>query len=127
MRYLNKEQILLLHDYLLQRFGGALGLRDEGLFESALYNPQQTFASQDLYPHIEDKAAALIYSIIQNHPFSDGNKRTTALALFVFLDINGFEINLSNRELVDLMVDIASGKIGQEQLASYIKSQLHKK
>ncbi len=127
MRYLNKEQILLLHDYLLQRFGGALGLRDEGLLESALYNLQQTFASQDLYPHIEDKAAAFIYSIIQNHPFSDGNKRTTALALFVFLDINGFEINLSNRELVDLMVDIASGKIGQEQLASYIKSQLYKK
>ena len=83
--YLSLEQVLGLHRIQLQRFGGAAGLRDRGLLESALARPQMTFGGEDLYPDIPAKAAALLHSLVANHPFVDGNKRVGAHAGILLL------------------------------------------
>ena len=74
-----KEQVIMLHKCIYDRYGGTYGLRDEGLLDSALMAPFQTFAGQDLYPEDKDKIAHMAYALISNHPFSDGNKRIGAM------------------------------------------------
>ena len=80
MKYLTSHRVLFIHDQVIRRTGGSYGVRDLGLLESAVYRPQTTFDAQDLYLSIFDKAAALLQSLLKNHPFIDGNKRT-ALSL----------------------------------------------
>lgn len=92
MHYLNVDMVLELHDGVLARFGGSAGVRDFGGLESALGQPRMTFGDIELYPTVAEKAAALGFSIIQNHPFVDGNKRTGHAAMELFLILNGFEI-----------------------------------
>ena len=87
--YLPLEQVLELHRLEVRHFGGSAGLRDRGSLEAALGRPQMTFAGEDLYPDVESKAAALMHSIVMNHPFVDGNKRTGAAAAEFFLNLNG--------------------------------------
>ena len=90
MHYLTLNQVLDLHERLLERFGGSAGVRDLGGLESALAQPGMTFAGEDLYPTIIEKASALAFSIIQNHPFVDGNKRVGHAAMEVFLILTGY-------------------------------------
>ena len=89
MKILSKRQILMLHAALAARAGSLDGLRDEGLLDSAIHAPMQTFGGQELYPSTLEKAARLGYGLIRNHPFADGNKRIGTHAMLVFLAING--------------------------------------
>src|SRR6266550_2134903 len=92
MRYLSLEEDVLMHSLLISQSGGSTGLRDRGALESAVAQPEASFGGKELYPNLAAKAAALGYSLIQNHPFVDGNKRVGHGALEVFLLLNGHEI-----------------------------------
>ncbi len=110
---LTKEQVLLLHKSIFERYGGSYGVRDESLLDSALEAPFQTFAGQDLYPTNMDKIVRFGYGLIGNHPFHDGNKRIGALALLTLLDLNGFLINATDKEFADVIYGVASGSDGE--------------
>lgn len=120
MKQLSKEQMMYLHSMAIKKTGGLDGIRDEGLLDSALNSPFQSFAGEELYPSIQSKAARLGFSIIKNHPFLDGNKRIGILAMMVFLDINGIEISCSDEDIIDLGLGVASGKYNAEYMAEWI-------
>ena len=120
MKILSKAQILLLHDHLIRETGGSGGLRDEGLLESALASPFQEFASFTPYPTIQQKAARLGYSLVMNHPFVDGNKRIGAHAMLTLLAINGIEIVCEQEELSGIILRVAAGKTGYDELLQWL-------
>ena len=124
MKILSKRQVLMLHTALIAQTGGLDGVRDEGLLESALNAPFQTFAEQDLYPTVLEKAARLGYGIIRNHPFLDGNKRIGTHAMLVFLEINQLSVSYEDQELVLTILQIASGAKGYEELLDWLKAHL---
>lgn len=93
--FLGIEDVLNIHQVLVEQFGGISGIRDEGLLESALAQPKATFFGELLHPTIHDQAAAYLYHITKNHPFLDGNKRTAFGAMEAFLRLNGFNLDLS--------------------------------
>ena len=107
MIMLTKDQVLLLHKAIYDRYGGSCGVRDEGLLDSALKAPFQTFAGQDLYPGDMKKILRLGYGLITNHPFHDGNKRIGALVLLTLLELNGYNIIATNKELADAVYNVA--------------------
>ena len=108
MKTLSKEQVLRLHNALLETFGGTAGVRDDGLLESALNAPFATFGGQYLYPSVQAKAAQLGFGLVCNHPFVDGNKRIGAHVMLVFLAINGIELDYTQEELIDIIRHILS-------------------
>ncbi len=114
MKTLSKQQVLLLHDHLIQEIGGASGLRDEALLDSALAAPFQSFGGVDIYPSLQQKAARLCFGLVKNHPFVDGNKRIGAHAMLVFLALNGIRLTYSQDELIQAVLNLASGAIGFE-------------
>ena len=97
MRYLTLGEVVELHRRLLAQSGGSAGIRDIGLLESALAQPRATFDGNDLHPTVADKAAALGFALVANHPFVDGNKRVGHAAMEVFLVLNGYEIRCDCR------------------------------
>jgi len=115
-----KEQIISMHGLLITESGGMDGIRDEGLLESAMNAPFQTFAGEELYPTVQMKAAVLCYGLVNNHAFIDGNKRIGILAMLVFLEINGMDINSKDEELVDLGLSIASNTVRVEDIIRWI-------
>ena len=117
---LTKEQILLLHKCIYDRYGGSYGLRDEGLLDSALMAPFQTFAGEDLYPEDKDKIAHMAYALIGNHPFHDGNKRIGALALLTLLKFNGYEVKATNEELTELIYKVAQSESDDRDIKAWI-------
>lgn len=119
--YLTLEQILVIHENQIDNYGGSHGLRDLALLESAVFRPQSTFSGEDLYPTIFDKAAALIHSLIQNHPFIDGNKRTATASTIVFLINNGYELQVDNDAIVKVVLEIAEKKITLQNLSVWLK------
>lgn len=123
MIMLTKDQVLLLHKCIYDRYGGSYGVRDEGLLDSALETPFQTFAGQDLYPDDMDKIVRFGYGLIGNHPFYDGNKRIGALALLTLLELNGYKIETTNKEFADIIYAVASGSEGKdyEELLNCVK------
>ena len=110
MKVLNKRQILLLHQHLVDETGGSPGLRDEGLLDSALNAPFQVFGDTSAYPSLQQKAARLCYGLVKNHPFVDGNKRIGAHAMLVFLAVNGVELSYTQQELADIILQVAAGR-----------------
>lgn len=124
MKILNKRQVLLLHSALIAQSGGLDGTRDEGLLDSALNAPFQTFAEQDLYPTVLEKAAQLGYGLICNHPFLDGNKRIGTHAMLVFLDINQFSLSYTDNELIEIILRVAAGEAGYNELLDWLKTHL---
>ena len=108
---LSKSQILLIHDQLISETGGSSGLRDEGMLDSALNAPFQTFGVEDVYPSLQKKAARLCFGLVKNHPFVDGNKRIGAHAMLVFLALNGIELQHTQSELSDVILQLAAGEI----------------
>ena len=121
---LTKEQVLLLHKAIYDRYGGSFGMHDEGLLDSALEAPFQTFGGQDLYPGDMDKIVRFGFGLIGNHPFHDGNKRIGALALLTLLELNGYLINTTDKELSDVIFAVASGSDGKtyEDLLSWVNA-----
>jgi len=119
-RWLDKQALLLLHEESLATFGGASGLRDEGLLESALHRPRDL---RDLggVTDLSALAAAYAYGLCRNHPFVDGNKRASFLAIGVFLAINGRRLTASPVEAVVAMTALAAGELDEETLAAWIR------
>jgi death-on-curing protein len=120
MKVLSKKQILFLHSQLIKATGGSVELRDEGLLDSAISLPFQSFSNIDFYPSLESKAARLCYGLVKNHAFVDGNKRIGAHSMLVFLAINGCELKYTQKELYTIILDIASDKHGYENLLQWI-------
>ena len=117
---LSKPQILLLHEQLIAETGGSSGLRDEGMLDSALNSPFQTFGGEDVYPSLQQKAARLCFGLVKNHPLVDGNKRIGAHAMLVFLALNGIELQHTQSELSDVILQLAAGEIEATDLLRWI-------
>ena len=117
-RFLSVEEVLELHEQLVQRFGGSHGLRDLGMLESAVAMPQAGFGDSYLHDDVFEMAAAYLFHIVMNHPFIDGNKRAGTHAALVFLADNGYAIELSQDEKYDLVIGICEGTVTKKQLAA---------
>ncbi len=111
-----------IHKILVENFGGAKGIRDLAILESALARPFQTFSRKDLYPTVVQKAGALIESILINHPFIDGNKRTGYVLMRLFLNNNNLDIKASQDEKYNFVMEIASGKIKFEKIVEWLSN-----
>ena len=120
MRTLTKQQIILLHEHMIQETGGAHGLRDEGMLDSALAAPFQEVFGTIAYPSIQQKAVRLGYGLIMNHPFVDGNKRIGTHAMLVLLALNGIELRFAQDELSDEILAVASGVYDYDQLLQWV-------
>jgi death-on-curing protein len=108
------DQVLRLHDKILSDTGGSTGLRDQGALESAVAQPRMTFGGQDLYPTLPEKAAALGFSLIQNHPSVDGNKRIGLASTILLIRANGFDLQASVDETEQVVLAVAAGKMSRE-------------
>ncbi|OGY11507.1 MAG: hypothetical protein A3H88_01810 [Candidatus Blackburnbacteria bacterium RIFCSPLOWO2_02_FULL_44_9] len=106
---------------MIKRYGGAHGLRDVGLLESAVARPQASFAGEDFYPTVFEKAAALMHSLLKNHPFVDGNKRTAYASAGIFLELNGFELANLHRASFLFTKKVENTKLTIEQIAAWLK------
>lgn len=126
MKVLTKRQILLLHSALIRQSGGSDGIRDEGLLDSAVSTPFQTFADQELYPSLLEKAARLGFGLICNHPFIDGNKRIGTHAMLVFLDINQITLSYEDDDLIETILRVASGTLDYNGLLGWLQEHLSK-
>lgn len=120
MIVLSKEQILFMHQQLIDETGGLDGVRDESLLDSAINAPFQKFDGKDLFPTVQQKAARLCFGIIKNHAFIDGNKRIGTHTMLVFLALNGIEIDYTQKELYQIILDLASGKLELDSLTHWI-------
>ena len=120
MIILNKRQVLLLHSRLIAETGGIDGVRDDGLLESSLNAPFQSFGGIDIFPSIQQKAARLGYGLIKNHAFVDGNKRIGTHAMLVFLALNNIELEYTQQDLSDTILKIADGSLEFEDLLHWI-------
>lgn len=120
MIILSKKQVLALHSDLIREFGGTEGIRDEGLLESALAAPFQTFGGEPVYPSLQAKAARLGFGLVSNHPFVDGNKRTGAHVMLVFLALNGVELCYGQEDLISIFLSVASGMSDWRDLQRWI-------
>ena len=117
---LSLDKIMLLHKLLAEETGGAIGVRDEGLLNSAIEGIYQTFDGKELYPTKEEKGARLGYSLISNHAFFDGNKRIGMYAMLTFLEVNGIKLSYSDDEGAAVGLSVAAGKMSYEQLLEWI-------
>jgi death-on-curing protein len=121
--YLSVEQLVRLHHLQLTTFGGGAGIRDRGGLESAVARPQMTFGGEDLYPDLASKAAALMHSVVMNHPFVDGNKRVGLMAMELLLNVNGQDLEAEDDEVVEVTLAVARGEVSAEALAIWIRQR----
>ncbi|HFQ93551.1 MAG TPA: type II toxin-antitoxin system death-on-curing family toxin [Anaerolineae bacterium] len=119
--FLTPQQILFIHAWLIEATGGSHGLRDLGLLESAAARPRAAFGGTELYPDIFDKAAALMESLAQNHPFVDGNKRTAITATALFLRQNGHRLQTTNEELERFTLMVVNERPSLEEAAIWFQ------
>ena len=119
--WLDRQALLLLHDTSLARFGGAEGIRDEGLFDSALARPLNRF-SYEQESDLADYSASYAFGLTRNHPFADGNKRAAFLACGVFLEQNGKTLHAKTTDAISAMLALADGTIGEREFAAWIRA-----
>ena len=127
IKYLGIDQVLAIHETLIERYGGSHGIHNQGLLESAVFRPQASAFGQDAYPTLFEKCAALGYSLIQNHPFSDGNKRAGFACMHLMLLINGYDLKSTSKEEIAITEKVASGKIHEPALVKWLKKHSIKK
>lgn len=120
MIFFKTEQAVKIHSSLIAKTGGMDGVRDANLLDSALKSPFQTFGGNELYPDSLDKASQLCYSLIENHPFADGNKRIGVHLALLFLKLNAVDLEYSQQELVDFGLGVASGKISKDEVKAWL-------
>ena len=125
MKVLSKQKIRMLHAALIEMYGGTDGVRDEGLLDSAVNAPFQTFGGVELYPTILEKAARLGFGLIQNHPFLDGNKRIDVHAMLVFLDINHVACVYEDDELIQTILSVAAVTLDYEGLLAWLRCHVN--
>ncbi len=119
--YLTPEQILFLHSRLISETGGGHGVRDLGMLLSALGRPQVNFEEKDLYPDLFSKTTALMDSLVRNHPFVDGNKRTAITAAALFLRGNGYRLVVENEEMVQFTLACAQSQLSLDEITDWFK------
>jgi death-on-curing protein len=124
MRYLTVGEVLEIYSRVMRQSGGSVGILDLGALESAVAQPRMTFNGEELYPTITEKASALGFSLIQNHPFVDGNKRAGHAAMESFLMLNGREISASVDEQVEIILGVASGNIDRTDFTEWLKNRI---
>ena len=117
----SKNKVLLLHQLIAQETGGSVGIRDEGLLESALETAFSSFDGQEFYPTQEEKGARIGHSLISNHAFVDGNKRIGVYVMLTFLEVNGIRLDCTNEEVVHVGLSVADGSMDYDALLSWIK------
>lgn len=122
VRYLSATKVLYIHDQAVKQFGGSFGVRDLGLIESAVARPESSFDGNDLYTSIFDKAAALLQSLLKNHPFVDGNKRTALISAGLFLRINGSILINTHKEEVSFGVSVDNQNLSLEEISKWLKT-----
>lgn len=122
MILLTVDEIIKLHSLLCAKTGGADGLRDRGLLESAVYSAEMTFGDEEIYPTLFEKCARLCYSLTANHPFADGNKRIGILVMLTTLRLNGAQLKFTQAELIDLSLSAASGKLSYEDILNWVNT-----
>lgn len=127
IQYLSVEQVLAAHTELIKRYGGSQDVRDRGLLESAVFRPQASAFGQEAYSTLFEKCAVLGYSLIQNHPFLDGNKRTGFAAMHLMLLINGYDLTSTATEEVEMTENVASGKMHESEIALWLKEHSRKR
>lgn len=123
-RYLTLSDILALYQAVMASSGGFVGLQNRAALEAALAQPQATFDRQDLYPSLADKASALGFALIRNHPFVDGNKRIGHAAMDLFLILNGWEIIASVDDQEELILQLAAGQLGRSDLTAWLAQHI---
>ena len=124
MRYLTIAEVLETYQRVMQQSGGLVGIRDLGALESAIAQPYMTFGGNELYPSLAEKAAALGFSLIQNHPFADGNKRTGHAAMASFLVVNDHTIRASVDEQVEVILSVASGMLDRKGFTEWLSKHV---
>ncbi len=120
--YLSVTQILAIHDLMVKNFGGSFGIRDLGLVESAVARPKASFDGQDLYIDVFSKAAALLQSLLKNHPFIDGNKRTAFTSAAIFLKLNGWKLVNKHQKSVEFAISVDNNHLSVEQISEWLKN-----
>jgi death on curing protein len=126
VKYLTPQQILAIHDRMIKLFGGSNGLRDLGLLESAAARPQASFDGVDLYETIYDKAAALLHSLLKNHPFVDGNKRTAVASTGIFLKLNGYRLINAHEKELEFALKVENESLSFEDIAGWLNKYSEK-
>jgi death-on-curing protein len=121
--FLDIERIFRVHRSLIERYGGAEGVRDVGLLHSALAMPQASFGGEYLHANLFEMAAAYLYHIVQNHPFLDGNKRVGSAAAIIFLAMNDVAIEADEEGLVELTLSVATGQSGKAEIAEFFRTR----
>lgn len=119
--FLTLDEVIEIHQDMIQRYGGSLSVRDMGLLESAVATPQAGFGGQYLHSNLFEMAAAYLFHIVQNHPFIDGNKRAGAMAAFTFLKLNGVTLIARESAFERMVRDVAEGKIGKDKVANFLQ------
>ncbi len=126
-RFLSISQVLDIHQDEINSFGGTSGVRDEGLLDSALAQPQASFGGELLHPTIHEQAAAYLYHLAMNHPFIDGNKRTAFAVMDTFITLNGYSLNLSQEQAYNLVIRVVQKEISKEELSAFLELHLQGK
>lgn len=122
--FIEKSDVLEIHQRQIERFGGMPGIRDEGLLDSALAQPKATFFGKFLHTTINEQAAAYLYHIAKNHSFVDGNKRTAFATMITFLTINGYDLDLSQDEAYALVIQVTQGEMTKEKLSVFLQEHI---
>jgi death-on-curing protein len=121
---LTLDEVLAIHGYLIERYGGRPGIRDRGLLESALAMPQASFAGHALHATLPEQAAAYLFHLVKNHAFVDGNKRVGLAVALAFLALNDIEISATDDELVELVLGVASGAVSKAEVAVFLAAHV---
>ena len=124
MHFLSLRDALTIQRTAVHRYGGSLGVRDLGLLESALVAPRHTMFGEELYPDMAAKCAILLYLLVENHPFVNGNKRTAFLSTLRFAESNGYTFEATEDELYDLTLSIASGHLDKDAVTAWMHEHL---
>ena len=118
---LNRDQIIKLHEAIYVRYGGDVGILNEGMLDSALQAPFQTFGGEELVPDTKEKIVKLAYGLIMNHSFKDGNKRIGALVLLTLLELNGYPVKATNAEFADIIMGVAASEKDEKDLLEWVE------
>lgn len=124
--YISLDVVLAIHDDMVEKYGGSHGIRDLGLIQSAIARPQSSFGGEDLYPTIFDKAAALFHSLMFNHAFVGGNKRTTIVSTARFLSLNGYELEVDGDEFVAFPLRVENKHLSIEEISKWLEKHSRK-
>ena len=125
--FLTFAEVIEIHDYQIEHFGGSDGLRSVEMLKSAIGMPSSTFSGEYLHPTIPEMAAAYLFHLVENHPFLDGNKRVGAMAALVFLDLNGFKFDATAEQFTDLVMRVASGEMLKPEVVLFFQQHSHDK